>query len=325
MTDQDLPDFDDPAYDELRGLLAGARSTAPVPDDVVARLDDALAALTADRARTPELTDLGRASTVETPDTETSDTEAPETEAPDLGTPVADVVPLRKRSRLAPRLLVAAAAVLAVGGGGIGLQHVLDDTGSNSLTSADAQAPATASDVPAPAPEAMAPGATAVEPGTAYGSKSLPYAGLPAFTKASFAADAKKYSVRELDRLSFSDEQLRSLSGEVPAPTAPRPGATALNGPVTRAPDTASPQSDTLDGGTSSSLGKGPTDPASGSGSAAGKSCPGPVGTDAEIVTITLDGDLAALAVHPVSKGVQLVEAWSCDGRSVLVATSLQR
>ncbi|HEX7715646.1 MAG TPA: hypothetical protein VF416_00040, partial [Marmoricola sp.] len=46
----DERDFDDPALDEVRRLLAGARATEGVPEDVAARLDATLASLREERS-----------------------------------------------------------------------------------------------------------------------------------------------------------------------------------------------------------------------------------------------------------------------------------
>lgn len=76
----------DPRDAEVRRLLAGARHTDPVPEDVVARLDRVLADLAAEPSRVRPVTDLAT------------------------------------RRRRVTRLLVAAAAVVAVG---VGVQQVV--------------------------------------------------------------------------------------------------------------------------------------------------------------------------------------------------------
>lgn len=86
-----VPSFDDPAYDDLRGLLADARLTDPMPAEVADRLDAALTGL-----REEETIPLSR-----------------------------------RRRRTGARLLGAAAVVLAVVGGGIGLDRVLHDNPSD--------------------------------------------------------------------------------------------------------------------------------------------------------------------------------------------------
>lgn len=102
----DVPGFDDPAYDALRGLLADARVTEPVPAEVAARLDAALAGLSEPAG------------------------------ASDAG---AEVVPLRRRT--VRTLLVAASVVGVLAVGGVGLGQVLGDhTGNNAPTSSSAVA-----------------------------------------------------------------------------------------------------------------------------------------------------------------------------------------
>ncbi|MCZ4499451.1 MAG: hypothetical protein JWQ74_2004 [Marmoricola sp.] len=289
MTDQDVPDFDDPSYDAVRGLLAGARSTEPVPADVAARLEATLADLTSDRSSGPD----GSGS---------------------VGT-TTDVLPFRRRSRLATRLLVAAAAVVVVGAGGIGLAQVLGDNGAGSAsTTAAADRPAATAQGQAPAAQTPA-GQTPAAQTPADQTPGAPEAGLPQLTTADFAADAKRYTTQE--RLRRSANELKSLTAGPDQDSAdvPRPAAPDVNGPATGY---------AADQGTSGSA-AGKTGSESTLGSLTGASCAGPVGTDAEVTPIVLDGAPAALAVHPVKDGLQLIEAWSCDGRSVLVATSVAR
>lgn len=96
-----MPDDLTRAQEEaVRRLLAGARETAPMPDDVAARLDAVLADLAGTTASAP------------------ADAAGEAEETP------ATVVPLRRRRW--PRLVLAAAAVTAVG---LGTVQVLDRTG----------------------------------------------------------------------------------------------------------------------------------------------------------------------------------------------------
>lgn len=81
---QGVPGFDDPVYDDLRGLLAEARVVDPMPEDVASRIEAALA----------DLVDPGE-------------------------------LAQRRRSRIGPRVLIAAALVTVVGAGGVGLAQVL--------------------------------------------------------------------------------------------------------------------------------------------------------------------------------------------------------
>jgi hypothetical protein len=109
----------DPAEDErIRRLLAGARHTEPMPEAVIARLDRVLAGLSDDRAESTERADR------------------------------AEVVDLMaRRRRTVGQLLVAAAAVVAVG---FGITQVLPDMGGSS--DGDAQE-ATAGDAAADSAE----------------------------------------------------------------------------------------------------------------------------------------------------------------------------
>lgn len=108
MTDDDQtapgghePSFDDPAYDEIRGLLADARVSEPVPAQVVAQLDATLAALK-DQARTNQ----DRSS----------------------------VASLRRRT--VGRVLAAAAAVVLIGAGGFSIVRNAGDGSSNADSAA---------------------------------------------------------------------------------------------------------------------------------------------------------------------------------------------
>jgi hypothetical protein len=53
------------------------------------------------------------------------------------------------------------------------------------------------------------------------------------------------------------------------------------------------------------------------------RSCAGPALPGTRSIPIILDGHPAALVVHPVSAGRELVEAWSCDGTERLASTTL--
>ena len=115
MTDQDRPDGDEPGFDDpadawVRDLLASARVTGPVPDDVAARLESTLASLRAER--------VGEAADP-----------VPDEPAP--------VVPLRRR--LAP-LLAAAAAVVVVAGGAVGVSRLASDHGAQNSAAGSSSA-----------------------------------------------------------------------------------------------------------------------------------------------------------------------------------------
>lgn len=292
MNDQENPEhepgFDDPAYDDLRALLADARVTEPVPADVAALLEETLAALTADRRTEP------------VPD-----------EAP------ARVVPLRRRSRFAPRLLAAAAAVVVVGAGGVGLAQVLSTQSASDdmVTAESADAPDVADEFGPTAPGAEAPrdqslnGLDGLVDLTTRLSNTK---AVPRFTTAGFAREAAAFSDRDL-ALTWGDAFLDSTSEGVedtddstPTPAKPSP---------TKKAETAS-------GGSAAAV-PGPARPQVGYFTAKA-ACPGPVGTEATLVPILYDGRPASLAVYPVTDGTQLFEAWSCDGRTMLASARVQ-
>jgi hypothetical protein len=114
---------DDPALSPaeeaaVRARLAEARHTDPVPDHVVARLDEVLADLTAERTADP--------------------TAEPSADRGPDDAPVAPVVPLASRRRRALATgLVAAAAVVALG---VALPQVLDSTGGSDSASSGSAA-----------------------------------------------------------------------------------------------------------------------------------------------------------------------------------------
>lgn len=95
----------------VRRLLAQARHDGPVPDDVAARLDEALARLVADEG-------------------------ADDLEVFDDATvpPVADLAGVRQRRRTAGRLLLAAAAVVV---GGVAVGQVVGDSSMDAGSGAD--------------------------------------------------------------------------------------------------------------------------------------------------------------------------------------------
>jgi len=294
MTDQDQPDdereFDDPSYDAVRALLASARVTEPVPDDVAARLDTTLAELTADRRGT-----------------EAAD-------APDEATSV--VVPLRRRSRLAPRLLAAAAAVVVVGAGGIGISQVLSTQGDDLATADSAQPEAAAGGddfgaVPT-APAAEAPhDQKSLDSLSALTKRLSNSKAVPRFTTTGFTREVAVFSTRDL-RLPWAEtgDSIGSLDGsESSATKSPEPTATVT------------PQM-TSEG---VALGSKAARADQYFYSTAKAACPGPIGTAATLVPILYDGQPASLAVHPEMDDTQLYEAWSCDGRTLLASAIVPR
>jgi hypothetical protein len=260
--------FDDPQFDEVRALLADARATGPVPEDVAARLDATLSSLQAERT-----------------------------------TGSATVVPLRGRLRHgAGRVLVAAAALVVVGAGAVGIAQLAGDSSGGS---ADSSATADRAQDGAGGSGATGsmPGATDVPeevPRTADGARAL-----PELTTTAFAADAARVMV------DLAVEQSAQTAGKAATPGAtgfsgeldtrsPAAGYTALEAP----PVTETPQ-DTTDSLTS--LG----------------GCAGPEAPDAVTVPATLDGGQVALVFRPPTDSGQRVEAWSCDGVTLLQAATV--
>jgi hypothetical protein len=249
----DDPSFDDPAHDDLRALLAEAKATDPIPADVAARLDAALESLQTTRAIERD----GRT----------------------------NVVPLRHR---VGRVLVAAAAVVVVGAGGVGIvQGALSNGGSSDKMSSDSAGSATDSDAGS-AGLPSAPEVNAETPGSVAATKGAPaqLADVPAFTTARFAEQAAQLDTATLD---FAQDESTDQA----------------YGSATRSP----------------ALTSSPT-PLTGSFATL---CSTPALPDTESIQITLDGHRAVLVLHPVTDGTQLIEAWSCDGKSALASTTVTR
>jgi hypothetical protein len=280
----DDPSFDDPAFDELRALLADARATEPVPEDVVARLDATLTSLQA-----PHTTQVS-------PDAE------PTTEV---------VVPLRSRLRHgAGRVLVAAAVLAVVGAGGVGIAQLAGDSPGNAGSTADraasadrAQSGGAGSTTAGAVPEATA--SEKRSPRAADGARAV-----PALTSADFAADAAGVMV-DLAHPEQTTDLPEGLAGTgaTPGPTdssgqldsrSPVSGyAAAQPPPVTTSPQHATKSLEALD------------------------SCTGPDVPDAVTVPATLDGALVALVFRPPTDSAQRVEAWSCDGATLLESATV--
>ena len=246
------PSFDDPAHDDLRALLAGARATDPIPTDVAARLDATLESLQSERA----------------------------TQQEDQN----NVVPLRHR---VGRVLVAAAAVVVVGAGGVGIvKGALNGGGSDDMSSDSAGSAADTDAGSAGVPSA--PEANAARPESSQATKDAPaqLAEVPAFTTARFAEQAAQLDTAALDFV-----QDKSTDPDYGSATR-SPAPTSSPTPVT--------------------------------GSLATR-CSTPALPDTESIQITLDGQRAVLVLHPVSEGRQLIEAWSCDGTATLASATVTR
>lgn len=288
MNDQENPDsepeFDDPAYADLRALLADARATGPVPDDVAVRLEETLAALTSDRRHS----------------------------VPDIATGTGVVVPLRRRSRVGSRLLAAAAAVIVVGAGGIGVSEVLRNTGNDQGVADSASSFAESDDqesVPGPAAPSAAP---LDRPYDLNGGAWVETAALPKFTAAGFAAEAAAFRYP----LGIVQDSL-GLTPQTPAPT----GADQ-DPPPTPDPDATK---DLSSGGTTGGGQQSSAERQRLAYSAAKAACPGPVGGGAILVPIQYDGQPASLAIYPATEDGRRYEAWSCDGTILLASTVVPR
>ena len=275
------PAFDDATHAWVRDLLADARVTTPPPDEVVARLDESLAALVAERTRSG---------------------------LPAEDEPAATVVPLRRR--LGPRLAAAAAAVIVVAAGGAALSR-LDLGGSasdNSATSGSADRSTASSGGPGSAK------------GLATGSapEALADAALPRLSAASFAADAAAVMRQVAStpaELPGTADGAATASPKAPAPT-PTPGgepqdpaltgATSSSKAVQAPPVTATPESLRTEDRAPASV-----------------ACAGPAAVGAVTLPATLDGTRVALVFRPSTAAGQRVEAWSCDGSTLLAAATI--
>lgn len=135
---------------QVRDLLRSAHVGEPMPGDVAARLDDVLAGL-APSATTP---------------------------------PVAPVLPLRRR--LAPKLLAAAAAVVLVGGVGVGLSQVTSGGGADE-SAAGGQALDSGAESESAPPAAPSPTTTADKDVTTLDNRTLSRAEGPELREAARA------------------------------------------------------------------------------------------------------------------------------------------
>ncbi len=287
MNDQENPepDFDDPAYDDLRALLADARVTAPVPADVAARLEETLAGLTADRRDA----------------------------VPDLAESPAVVVPLHRRRRVGARLLAAAAAVVVVGAGGVGISQVLDtENAADMATAESAPEPAVGDEFGPVAPQSAESGGPQHETLDPLSDDLARHGVVLQFTSAGFADEAAAFQLPPL----FQDDLDASPTPKAAAGETPRDDAFASDGA------TPTPQWRSTAGGTSTESSKVPADSRYFAAKAA---CPGPVGIAATLVPIQLDGRPAALALYASTTEGQRFEAWSCDGSTLLASTVVPR
>jgi hypothetical protein len=295
------PDFEDPAYADLRGLLAGAREDAPMPAHVLAKLEATLSGLVAERE-----------------DAELDAAEAAQG---------ADVVALRRRSTRSwgPRLLGAAAAVVLIGGVGVGLSRMHGTNEPSADKSAAGSTTAGSTTAGEETPELAAPQVPRAAASTGRVQAQV-LTGLGQFTRAGFDRQVAQYlSVAQgLSSSSYATDGLGSVTsggtasssgGADQADGGPVPNASVPDGPDALVSE---PPADT---------GLALKNLAALRGTAALRTtagCPGPRPTDgAVVVRITFAKKPATLVLHPVLEGRQFVTAWSCDGRTLLAATTL--
>jgi hypothetical protein len=290
MSDGPKDQTDD--YADITALLAGSQQTGPLPAEVAARLDATLADLTADwRRAMPAMPEVPGATAAE-PD-------------PSIAVPLSDspIAPLRRRRHAPQRLLVAAAAVLVVAGAGVGITKALEHSSTETSSSSTADSGSSHANLGLPAPQAptasatgdttsTAGGATLDKLDQAAGSDGRP---LPALTTAAFAAGAEQL-VRTTEgaqhlsaTMSDSGSAVRGASPETETTPAPNSASKSVQAPTNAAPP----------------------------------ACVGPTGTDGDLEPITLDGTPAVLVISPITNHHQLVQAWSCDGSTVLASATL--
>lgn len=255
------PGFGEPGHDWVRDLLADARVTTPPPADVLARLDDTLAALQAEQQ------------------------------------PPSSVVPLRRRVR--PRLAVAAAAVIiAAAGGVLATQLHRGSSGSGSASSGAADSTSRTS----------SPGGR-----SGVGPQAFSGTAVPSLSTASFAADAAALMRTVASgRAQVSQDTAQAL----PSPTS------ASGGP----PDTAGSTAEGLAGANdlrAPALTTTPQALATESRSPAGAECRGPSVPGAITLPATLDATRVALVFRAPTAAGQRVEAWSCDGSTMLAHATI--
>jgi hypothetical protein len=220
----------------------------------------------------------------------------------DAHRPNGSVVLLRQR---VGRVLVAAAAVAVIGAGSYGLVHSGQDssTSDSAASSAGGQADA---DKAAPLTTAGGRSPGAVE------AQGLP-ARVPSLRKGHFARDAAA-AMRSLS--------VQAVAGAEDVPSAPAPAATPS--------DSRSARSDVLSG-KSQAVEAPPVTatPTPLAGATAGfetvAGCAGPSASGAVTLPATLDGVPVALVFRPPTATGQLVEAWSCDGTTLLASATVPR
>jgi hypothetical protein len=209
----------------------------------------------------------------------------------------AAVVPLRRR--IAP-FLAAAAAVLVVAGGAVGVTR-LGGGGGSSNSSASSAGAASAEQGDRGSGAVKAPADR--QSGAATAARAL-----PRLTRAAFAADAAAV-MRNLSSAGAAPDE---LSATTPGPTEASPPA------VTGSTDQRSPASRDA---TAPPVTSTPGTPAMLAPVAA--ACPGPAVAGSVTVPATLDGEPVALVFRHPTAAAQRVEAWSCDGATLLASATV--
>jgi hypothetical protein len=214
---------------------------------------------------------------------------------------VAPVVPLRRRlgRRVGPGLVAAAVAVVVVGGG-IGLARTAHHADSGAARTADS-----AGSTADRQSESSHDSAASEPPATA--AKTV--RGLPRLTSASFGADA----ARLMQQVAGSPTLLDLPSEAAPSPADGVPGTTATSGSTTTSGSAAlqAPPVTATPGPRFDVRGAAP--------------CQGPTIAHAVTLPATLDGARVALVFLPPAATGQRVEAWSCDGASLLADATVPR
>lgn len=280
--DHGSEDFDAPSQEAVRALLGDAATPAPLPDDVAAMLGETLDALVAER----------------------TSQDAP-------------VVPLvRRRGLPGRRLLSAAAAVVLLGGVGVGMTQVLGTSGDDdSMATADTQSLAEAPVVPGSAGVESAPGAdnggTTTKDAPADLVRSLYFRlARTDFTRQGFAQQLSDLSAATKGEGPWFDQYSGQSDGQTGGQTGGQSGgltgrdgsAPAPTGAANRNPYSG------LDALKDLALGYQPSN-----------RCTGPeIAQGSVLLGIRFEGKPATLVLHPVVDGVRYVAAWSCNGHELL-------
>lgn len=220
----------------------------------------------------------------------------------DADRPSASVLVLRRR---VGRALVAAAAVAVIGAGSYGIVHGSHQgsAGDSNASSAGGQA-----DAEKVAPSAAAPGVRS--PGALT---HLSAAEKLTLRRSHFARDAATL----MRTLSATDAVAGTAAGNASTPQTPAPAGTL----DTRKQDSAQ------------DLARSPAPPVTATPAPlAGTmdqmelaACPGPAAPGSVTLTASLDGVPVALVFRPPTASAQVVEAWTCDGASLLASAAVPR